>query len=495
MTATRSRPAHSPSASPPAAGRTLSSATSTFDRPNLAGVRLLSSSAITVDHVTASQSASNGILVDTCPNSSITIRAAAVDNSLSTGIRLNASSGVTVTGSTSHHNGLHGIGLATSTNNLITGNTAYANTSLSPNATAVGIDVNTSSPDNTVAATSRTRTRTAGSRSTAAVTGRWWSRNISYGNGDHGFDTLTSTGVRYLNNTSYGNRRDGISVEGTSTGATLADNLLVDNGTTATEYDLYVDAGSYSGFTADRDMAYNHVVAPSSKVNGTIYKTLTAFATATGQESHGLSLDPDFVNAAGADFRLTAGSAAVDSADSSATGFPATDQAGNPLADDAIVPDTGAGTPAYADRGALEFQPVAGATDYPPHATMVLDPAAVNVPPSTPVTADASGSSDADVNGIASYTFDFGDGTVVGPQAAATATHTYAATGTFTVTVTVTDTAGQTDTATAQEIVSTRTAADLLGRADEPGLQRHRSGHHGHSVLHDRSGHQEAPRR
>ncbi|WP_238157418.1 PKD domain-containing protein [Kribbella sp. VKM Ac-2571] len=427
-----------------------------LDRANLAGVRLLSSSGITVDHVSTSQSAANGVLVDTCPSSSITIRSAAVDNALTTGIKLNASSGVTVTASSSHDNGLHGIGLATSPNNLLTGNTAYANVSLNPNASANGIDVDTSSPDNQVIGNVTYQNQDSGIQVYSSSHRALVARNISYGNGDHGFDTLTSTGVQYLNNTAYGNRRDGLSVEGNSTGATVANNLLVDNGTAATEYDLYVDAGSYSGLTADRDMAYNHVAAPSAKVNGVIYNTLTAFATATGQEAHGLSVDPDFVNPAGADFRLTAGSAAVDSAGSSVPNFVSSDQAGNALADDPIVPDSGAGTPAYADRGALEFQPVAGATDYPPHATAVLNPAAVNMPPSTPVTVDASGSSDADVNGIASYTFDFGDGTGAGPQATATATHKYAAAGTYTVTTTVTDTAGLTDTATAQEVVSLR---------------------------------------
>ena len=237
----------------------------------------------------------------------------------------------------------------------------------------------------------------------------------------------------------------------------MTNNLLVDNGTTATEYDLYVDAGSFSGFAADYDTAFNHGIAPSTKVNGTIYKTLAAFATATGQESHGQSVDPDFADAGSADFRLTGGSAAVDAANSAATGFAATDSAGNALADDPIVPDTGSGSPAYADRGALEFQPVAGTTDYAPHATVVVDPAAVTTPPATPVTADASGSSDADTTGIASYTFDFGDGTVVGPQPGATAVHAYSTPGTYAVTVTVKDGAGLTDTATGQEVVSTRT--------------------------------------
>lgn len=262
--------------------------------------------------------------------------------------------------------------------------------------------------------------------------------------------------MRYLNNTSYANRRDGISVEGSSTGATLANNLMVDNGITASSFNLLVDTSSLSGFSGDYDTAYNHTTAATTKVGATVYQKLSMYAAASGQESHGSSLDPDLVSPASGDFRLTAGSTAVDSANSAATGFRATDPAGDPLADDLIVANTGAGSPAYADRGALEFQPVAGATNYAPHAALILDPATVAAPPSVPVTADASGSSDADNNGIASYTFDFGDGTVVGPQAAPTASHQYAGPGSYAITVTVTDAAGLTDSASAQEVVSTR---------------------------------------
>src|SRR5439155_330554 len=68
------------------------------------------------------------------------------------------------------------------------------------------------------------------------------------------------------------------------------------------------------------------------------------------------------------------------------------------------------------------------------------------------VTADASASSDPDGT-IASYRFDFGDGTVVGPQAGATATHTYAA-GTWTARVTVADNGGATATASATVTVA-----------------------------------------
>jgi hypothetical protein len=82
--------------------------------------------------------------------------------------------------------------------------------------------------------------------------------------------------------------------------------------------------------------------------------------------------------------------------------------------------------------------------DPPPTAALSIAPATGNAP--LAVTADASGSTDS--GGIVSYRFDFGDGTVVGPQAGATAAHTYAP-GSWTTTVRVTDSGGGSDTATA----------------------------------------------
>ncbi len=65
--------------------------------------------------------------------------------------------------------------------------------------------------------------------------------------------------------------------------------------------------------------------------------------------------------------------------------------------------------------------------------------------PALTVNADASGSTDPDLTPIASYRFDFGDGTIVTTTApTATAQHTYAAAGSHTVTLTVTDTGNNT---------------------------------------------------
>jgi PKD repeat protein len=83
-----------------------------------------------------------------------------------------------------------------------------------------------------------------------------------------------------------------------------------------------------------------------------------------------------------------------------------------------------------------------------PGAAISVSPTSGRAPLS--VTADASRSTDPDATPIASYSFDFGDGSpVVGPQATPTATHTYPEDGTYTVTLRVTDTAGQVGTDTA----------------------------------------------
>jgi PKD repeat protein len=89
-------------------------------------------------------------------------------------------------------------------------------------------------------------------------------------------------------------------------------------------------------------------------------------------------------------------------------------------------------------------------------------------------TANAGGSSVTGGASIASYTFDFGDGTVVGPQTGSTASHTYASKGSYTVAVTVTATSGATATkqATAATQAIPPTARLLLGLTTTPTVMK-----------------------
>ena len=92
--------------------------------------------------------------------------------------------------------------------------------------------------------------------------------------------------------------------------------------------------------------------------NSVQYSTLAAFRTATGQEQHGIQADPRWLNLAARDFHLTAGSPAIDSANSGPPGQPTDDVEGNSRVDDPRTPDTGTGPLTYDDRGAYEFQAV-----------------------------------------------------------------------------------------------------------------------------------------
>jgi parallel beta-helix repeat protein len=284
--------------------------------------------------------------------------------------------------------------------------------------------------------------------------------NVTYNNGDHGIDDLTCTGQRIIANTAYKNVTAGINVEGNSTGATLANNISVDNGIKSprTHSDIRIEAGSTAGTTMDYDLVY--LTTPDTILiwSSTSYSSLAAFRLASGQEAHGIQADPRWAGPSAGDFHLTAGSPAIDSANSGASGQPTLDTEGNARVDDPGTQNTGTGPRAYDDRGAYELQSSGPPPDAAPNAALTVNPSTGVAP--VQVTADASASTDEDATPIATYTFDFGDGSpAVGPQAGATATHTYTAPGSYTVSVTVTDTGGLSSTATAGVAVSSSDAA------------------------------------
>jgi parallel beta-helix repeat protein len=219
-----------------------------------------------------------------------------------------------------------GIHVAGSHDNVILGNRAHGNED-------TGIQMRTGSADNLVAG------------------------NVSWHNGDHGFDTLGATGTRYVADTAFGNHKDGFSIEGTSTGTTLANCVAVDNGLSTNEYDLYVAPSSVGGFSADYDLIWNSSSKVPIKFNGVRYASLAAFTKATGYDVHGIGADPQFVDPGSGNLRLQPGSPAIDSANSGASGQPEVDADGNPRVDDPNTPNTGAGPRPYDDRGAYEYQP------------------------------------------------------------------------------------------------------------------------------------------
>jgi PKD repeat protein len=417
------------------------------------GFALSGRSWVTVTGFAVTNTSDYGIAVSnsshiTLANNHVSYAGQPVNGLTKYGIRLNNVSDSLLSGNITDHNTNAGIGLVSgSTRNELRDNESFANAQGWQRA-AAGIYL-FAAPDNTIAANILHDNEDSGLNCFSGSNNCLISNNVAYDNGDHGIDNYQVTGVRVVANTVFNNVTAGINIEAGSTGATIANNISVDNGigSPRTHGDIRVESGSTAGTKLDYDLVFLRQTDTILIWNSVNYKSLAAFQSASGQEAHGIQADARWQNVATGDFHLTAGSPAIDSANSGVTGQPATDVEENARIDDPATPDTGAGVPLYADRGAYEFQ-TGPLREAAPVARVTAGPSSGTAP--LTVTADASGSTDRDATPIAGYTFDFGDGSApVGPGGAPTATHTYSATGTYTVTVTVTDTAGLASTATA----------------------------------------------
>jgi parallel beta-helix repeat protein len=428
------------------------------------GFTILSQSYVTIQGFTVKTTSGDGI--DVTGSSNVTLSGNDVSYAgqpayglTAAGIRLTDTTDSLVQSNTVHHNTTAGIYLkGTTTRVQVLGNHAYMNaagyTRLAP-----GIDVRSSG--NTIANNVSHDNEDSGLQFYPGGSDSLAVSNVAYNNGDHGIDDLNVTGQRIIGNAIYNNVTAGINVEAsTVSSATVENNISVDNGIDSprTSSNIRIDSLSIAGSTVDYNLVSLRTPGTMYIWGTTGYSSLAAFQQATGQEPHGLQADPKWANPSSHDFHLTGGSPAIDSANSGVSGEQTTDLEGNPRHDDPNTPNTGAGPRRYDDRGPYEFQ---GTTDAP-YAALSVTPASGTYPVN--VTADASGSVDNDVTPIATYTFDFGDGTVVGPQGAATATHRYVASASYTVTVTVTDTGGLSSNATKVVTVSGPNG-DLVGNS------------------------------
>jgi parallel beta-helix repeat protein len=276
-------------------------------------------------------------------------------------------------------------------------------------------------------------------------------QNRSWANEHQGFEDIFSSGNSHVGDVSHGNGSNGFAIEGGATGTTLYDCVATENG----EIDLEVDPSSTAGFTSNDNLFWNSSTRTVVTFGAANYLTVSAYGAATGQDTRTLQADPRFTSAGTGDFRPVPGSPLIDAANSGVANWSATDAAGNVRLDDPATVNTGLGPVAYADRGALEYLP----PNQPPVAKLVLTPASGQAP--LAVSADASGSLDPEGGRLASYRFDFGDGTLVGPQPGATATHTYTGVGRWVASVVVTDSLASSGTATAADTVRAGPASVL----------------------------------
>jgi parallel beta-helix repeat protein len=305
------------------------------------GIELTSSSHLTIDR--------NRVTLAGTPSDGLT----------KFGIHASGLTQSAITNNTADHNSDAGIRIVSNSNdNSISGNETFANARQYTRA-AAGIDVRDSTGNLVFRNVSHDNEDSGINAWTGTANGQnTFFDNVTYRNGDHGIDVHNAVDAHVIANTVYGNVDSGIEST-TSTRTYLANNVSVDNGINSprTSGNIRIDAGSVGTAVLNDDLVFLRTSGVMIDWNGVKYSSLAAFRTATGQESRGTQADPKFRNAAANDFHLLAGSPAIDSANSGASGQPTTDFDGFARVDDPATPNTGIGSIAYADRGAFEFQP------------------------------------------------------------------------------------------------------------------------------------------
>jgi parallel beta-helix repeat protein len=440
------------------------------------GFSVSSKSDVTISGFTITNTPSYGIYVNASSNvtvsgNTVSFAGQPVSGQSASGIYLSSLNGGLIKGNVTHDNAAHGILLTGSTTGVtVQGNTSYHN-AYQWQRNANGI--NDVAPGNSIIGNVTYANEDSGINIYPGGNNALVAGNVTYGNGDHGIDDFNVTGGRVIGNTVYFNCTTGINVEGTSGNYDVENNVSMNNATGAIINPTPISPpGAYTNncnrrignigiwdsapasTTANYNLVWQSGAGTEYVWAGKSYNSLSTLQSGSGQESQGLFANPKFANAGAGDFQLSAGSPAIDSANAAASGEQGTDILGNPRVDDPATPNTGNPAGSYYDRGAYEYQG-GGGTQTGPTAALTVSPASGTAP--LQVTADASGST-AGSSPISSYSFDFGDGTTVGPQSGATATHTYQSAGSYTVTVTATDGNNQTSNATKTVTVNAQQA-------------------------------------
>jgi hypothetical protein len=238
--------------------------------------------------------------------------------------------------------------------------------------------------------------------------------------------TIVNTDANHTaitNNTVGSSCGTGIRVDGTSSGVSVQNNVI-DNGSMPTGFCPTVPTGEvaigvYDDAATGTTVDYNNT---SLWFDGPEYAwripmDLTTFRSVSGQGVH--------------DLVTTDRTTQIDSANAGAPGFQLVDPWGRVVVDHPEHPNTGTGPVSYADRGYSERRgaPVirlalSTRRDSSGRLASVIDASATTA--WAPLT-------------VASYTFDFGDGTGRVSQASPVVTHVYRGTGTYQVTVWATD--------------------------------------------------------
>ncbi len=306
-------------------------------------------------------------------SSNVAVIANQVTQSFTQGISITGSSNCNVGSNVVFENGDHGILLtAGTTGTRVEWNESFRNARVATRA-ANGLNLAGSS-GNTIIANRWHHNQDTGAQYGSGSHDNLSLYNVSYSNGDHGYDHLSSNNAAHYGDIAWNNLKDGFSFEGNSPGGKLFNCISTDNGITANEYNLWVDAASSVGFTSNSNVLWNSTPQPVVKyISVPAYATVAAYSLATGKDTRSRQADPMFVNPAAGDFHIQWGSSAIDLADASIPGWPSTDLIGQKRLDNPFVADGGFGFPTFGDAGLYESIP----PDSPP---------TVNAPPTRSAT-------------------------------------------------------------------------------------------------------------
>ena len=142
-----------------------------------------------------------------------------------------------------------------------------------------------------------------------------------------------STGSRIVSNDVYNNVIAGIDVEADSTGTSMANNIIVDNGLTlsSSKGNIYVDATSLTGTTLDYDMVFLHSAPPTQSTDHVGQREIHVACRLSWSPPAWRRTASKAIrcgSAATGNFHLQARSPAIDSANTAASGEPTADISG-----------------------------------------------------------------------------------------------------------------------------------------------------------------------
>jgi parallel beta-helix repeat protein len=261
------------------------------------------------------------------------------------GISLYAAGSNIVRRNRSHHNHFHGIALLNYSNdNLVELNACYSNSQLN-NRVANGIQcdqfgVGTSgSSRNTIQRNHCFRNQDSGISIYNGSADCIVRLNLSHDNGDHGVDNLHSMNCHMIGNLSYNHPTAGFNSEGTSQGIRMYNNISMDNGANPpagrTTGNYRVDATANADAIVDYNLTYfSGAFGPGGGEMSwgvLIYPTLASFQLTTGQMSHGVRANPQFIDLPNRDFHLSVGSPAIHAGYGSAPDISGDDFDGMPM--------------------------------------------------------------------------------------------------------------------------------------------------------------------